>query len=122
MFDELPGQTSTSQINDQKEYSYVSVEEDKFSLGFENPRDWVSQLATAPLPTHTQPHHGSFPSYIFFQWIFINLSRADSASVLRFICKTMTTKWLEIVTRLVYCVEKRIPEIIFSFVEFILNS
>jgi hypothetical protein len=39
MFDELPWQTSTSQINDQKELSYVSVEEDKFSLGFENPRD-----------------------------------------------------------------------------------
>ena len=109
MFDELPWQTSTSQINDQKELSYVSVEEDKFSLGFENPRDWASQLTTAPLPQHTKPHHGSFPSYIFFQWLFINLSRADSASVLCFICKTMTTKWLGIVTELVYWVGTKDP-------------
>lgn len=109
MFDELPWQTSTSQINDQKEFSYVSVEEDKFSLGFEKPRDWASQLTTAPLPPHTKPHHGSFPSYIFFQWLFINLSRADSASVLCFICKTMTTKWLGIVTGLVYWVGKKDP-------------
>lgn len=51
-----------------------------------------ASLTTAPLPPHTKPHHGSFPSYIFFQWLFINLSRADSASVLCFICRTMTTK------------------------------
>lgn len=112
VFDELLWQTSTSQINDQKEYSSVSVEEDKFSLGFEDPRHWTSQLATAlSLPAHTKPHHGSFPSYIFFQWLFINLSGADSASVLCFICKTMTTKWLEIFTGLVYWVGKKIPEV-----------
>lgn len=39
MFDELPWQASTLQINDQESLVYISVEEDKFSLGFENPRD-----------------------------------------------------------------------------------
>lgn len=81
MFDELPWQASTLQINDQKSLVYVSVEEDKFSLGFENLRDWETQLTTAPLSSFTMLYHGSFTFYIPFQRVFINLSETDSMSV-----------------------------------------
>lgn len=101
MFDELPWQASTVQINDWKSLVYVSVEEDKFSLGFGNLRDWETQLTTAPLPSFTMLYHGSFTFYISFQRVFINLSETDSMSVFCFFCNTMATKWLEIVFGLV---------------------
>lgn len=101
MFDELPWQASTLQINDQKSLVYISVEEDKFSLGFENLRDWESPLTTALLPSFTMLYHGSFTFHIPFQRVFINLRETDSMSVFCFFCNTMTTKWLEIVFGLV---------------------
>lgn len=101
MFDELPWQASTVQINDWKSLVYVSVEEDKFSLGFGNLRDWETQLTTAPMPSFTMLYHGSFTFYIPFQRVFINLSETDSMSVFCFFCNTMATKWLEIVFGLV---------------------
>lgn len=84
---------------------YVSVEEDKFSPGFENLKNWATQLTTAPLPSFTMLYHGSFTFYIPFQQVFINLSETDSMSVLCFFCNTMATKWLEIVFGLVLLVE-----------------
>lgn len=63
MFDELPWQASTLQINDQKHLVYISVEEDKFSFGFENLRDRETQLTTAPLSSFI---HNALAWIIYF--------------------------------------------------------
>lgn len=75
MFDEWPWQASALQINDQKSLVYVSVEEDKFSLGFGTLRDWEAQLTTAPLPSFTRLYLGSFTFYIPFSVAFQKCKR-----------------------------------------------
>ena len=102
IFDEWPWQASTLQINDQKSLVYVSVEDDKFSLGFENLRDWEAQLTTAPLLSFPMLYHGSFTFYIPLSVGFYKCKQNRQRTPLFcFFCNMMATEWLEIVFGLV---------------------
>ena len=106
IFDEWPWQASTLQINDQKSLVYVSVEDDKFSPGFENLRDWEAQLTTASLLSFTMLYHGSFTFYTPLSVGFHKCKQnRQHTSLFCFFCNTMATKWLEIVFGLVWLVE-----------------